>query len=310
MQLLLLESISRILRKADFDFVMLTETKSRCFDLVARKKDELYLIKVLYNVDSLKPDVADELKKLANLLKAVPLVVGEKFKTDFLERGVVYTRYGVPVVSVATFYDYVVEKIPIFIYSAPGGYYVKLDGEKIREARERLGMSIGEVSKCLGVSRRTIKKYEEGIDTNLETAVKMEELFGIEVIKSLDFKSFVNYEFKAAEEEEIKDRTLVKLKEIGLDVYPVKQAPFDAISDAAGNTIITGVREVRELRRRVILIGEISRVTEKIAAYITEKQPKLDIKSVVFILKDELDCVNSAKDFVYLIEEKSKGSLC
>lgn len=308
MYLLILESIARILKKAGFEFVELAEIKSRSFDVVAKRGDELYLIKVLYNVDSLKPEVAEELKKLANLLNAVPLVVGERFKSDFLERGVVYTRYGLPVINLATFYDYLVEKIPIFVYSAPGGYYVKINEEKIREAREKLGMTIGDISKYLGVSRRTVKKYEEGVDTSLETAIKIEKLLGADVIKELDLKSFAKHDFKTTEEE-IEDSTLVKLKDIGVEVYPVKQAPFDAISGAEGNIIITGVKEVREFKRRVLLLGEISRITEKIAAYITERQPKLSVKSVVFISKEELANVSSAKDFVCLIEER-RGSLC
>ncbi|MET1123958.1 MAG: transcriptional regulator [Archaeoglobaceae archaeon] len=307
MQQLLLESVARILRKAGFEVAELAETKPRCFDLVAKRGEELYIIKVLYNVDSLKPETAEEIKKLAKLLSATPIVVGERFKTDFLERGVIYTRCGLPVVSLATFYDYVVEGIPPIVYSAPGGYYVKLDGERIREMRERLGISIGEAAKRLGVSRRTVKKYEEGVDANVEVAMKIEELLGSGVIKALRFESFVKYGEEP--QSKIEDEALAQLCDIGLEVYPVKQAPFDAVSDAEGNVILTGVRPVREIERRARLIGEVSRVMESRAAYITDRRVKADIESVVFILRDELSCVSSARDFLLLLEEKRRGGV-
>ncbi|MDI9646151.1 MAG: transcriptional regulator [Archaeoglobales archaeon] len=310
MQIVLLESVMRILKKAGFSMANLADTKPRCFDVVAKRGDELYLVKVLYNVDSLKPESAEEIKKLSRLLSAVPVIVGERFKNDFLERGVVYTRYGIPVVNLATFYDYVVENIPPLIYSAPGGYYVRIDGKKIREIREKLGISIGDMAKRLGVSRRTAKKYEEDIDTNLETAAKIEELLGTQVIKAIEFKSFVDYDLGEMEESSEKtkfDETLVHLSEIGVKVHPVKQAPFDAVSLAEDELVLTGVKPVREIKRRAMIFGEISRVTESRAAYITEKDVKVNIRSVVFILKEELGSITSAKDFISLIDEKAKG---
>ncbi len=309
MQALLLESVIKILEKSGFVVAELAETKPRCFDVVARKGDELFIIKVLYNVDSLKPEAAEELKKLAKLLGASPIIVGERFRTDFLERGVVYTRYGLPVISLATFYDLIVEDIPPFIYSAPGGYYVKLDSERIKEAREKLGMSVGEMAKRLGVSRRTVKKYEEGIDATLDTAAKIEELLGTYVIKAIDLKSFVDYDIEEWDEEVggKEGEILTQLREIGVEVYPIRQAPFDAVSDAEGSQILTGVRQVREIERRARILGRVSEVTETRAAYITERELKCgsSVKSVVFILKEELSCVSSARDFITLINEKS-----
>ncbi len=310
MQAAILESVIRILAKAGYVFADLVETKPRCFDIVARKDDVIFIIKVLYNVDSLKPEVAEELKKLAKLLDASPLVVGERFKQDFLERGVVYTRYGLPVINLATFYDFIIEGIPPYIYSAPGGYYVKLDSEKIKEAREKLGISIGEMAKRLGVSRRTIKKYEEGTDTSLSTAAKIEEILGAYVIKGIDLTNFTSEcEVEECEDEifEGKEGEILELlRVIGFSVYPVKHAPFDAVSKVEDREILTGVKQVREIERRARILGKISETIERKAAYITDKELKKRVDSVVFVLKEELQCVSSPKDFISLLNEKSK----
>ncbi|WP_456467752.1 transcriptional regulator [Archaeoglobus sp.] len=303
----LLESVVKILLKADFNVADLAETKPRCFDIVARKDDLILILKVLYNVDSLKPEAAEEMKKLTKILEASPMVVGERFKFDFLERGVVYTRYGLPVINLATFYDFIVEGIPPYVYSAPGGYYVKLDSEKIREAREKLGISIGEMAKLLGVSRRTIKKYEEGTDTSLPIAAKIEEILGTFAIKQIDLLNFVDQEI---EEEEVnfegrEGEILDQLRIIGLSVYPVRQAPFDAISRVEERQILTGIKQVREIEKRARLLGKISEALETKAAYITDRDCKRRVDSVIFVLREELYSVSSPKDFISLLREKS-----
>ncbi|HDN73622.1 transcriptional regulator [Archaeoglobales archaeon] len=308
MQAGLLDSVIRILIKAGYGVADLAETKPRCFDIIARKDDLILILKVLYNVDSLKSEIAEEIKKLAKLLEASPIVIGERFKVDFLERGVVYTRYGLPVINLATFYDFIIESILPCIYSAPGGYYVKLDSEKIKEARERLGISIGEMAKRLGVSRRTIKKYEEGIDTSLSTAIKIEEILGAYVIKAIDLTRFEGKcKVRCDEVFEGKEgEILEQLRVIGVTVYPVKHAPFDAISRVEDRQILTGVKQVREIERRARLLGKISETIEARAAYITDREMRKKIDSVVFVLREELHCVNSPKDFISLLNEKSR----
>ncbi|RLI86058.1 MAG: transcriptional regulator [Archaeoglobales archaeon] len=300
------ETILRILEKAGFRVTDLVETKPRCFDVVARKDEIVMLIKVLYNVDSLKAEMAAEMKLVAKLLKASPIVVGERFKFDYLERGVVYSRYGLPVINTATFYDFVMESIPPMVYSAPGGYYVKLDSERIKEARERLGISLGELAKHLGVSRRAVKKYEEGIDTSVENAMKLEEFLGVYVIKAIDLLNFVDekVEPKDVELKNSEAEIVEQLRCIGVKVYPIKHAPFDVVSKTSDEAVLTGVKQVREIEKRAAIIGKVSEVVSTKAAYIVEKEVKKEVSSVVFLMKEELECVSSPKDFITLLNEK------
>ena len=253
--------------------------------------------------------MAEEIKKLAKLLGASPIVIGERFKFDFLERGVVYSRYGLPVINLATFYDFIVENIPPYIYSAPGGYYVKLDNEKIREVRERLGISLGDMAKMLGVSRRTVKKYEEGIDASISTAAKIEDILGTYVIKAIDLMNFVecNIDDKDEKIEGEEGEIIEQLKIIGVTVHPVRHAPFDAISEAEDNQILTGVKQVREIEKRAKILGRISETLSTRAAYIIDKDFKKEISSVIFVRRDELECISSPKDFISLLNEKSKN---
>jgi len=313
MQTGVLHSVLRILSKAGYVVTDLVETKPRCFDIVAKKEDNVFLIKILYNVDSLKGEMAEEMKKVAKLLNATPLVVGEKFKFDFLERGVVYNRYSLPVINTASFYDFVIENIPPMVYSAPGGYYVKLDSERIRLAREELGISLGEMAKYLGVSRRAVKKYEEGIDTSVDNALKLEDLLGTYIIKAIDLKNFVK-ETKEFEENpekfqlsEKEAEIIEQLRVLGIKVYPIKHAPFDVVTkpdEKESDTVLTGLKQVREIEKRARVLGKISEVLSTKAAYIVEKKVNQCSDVVVFLMREDLDCIVSAKDFISFLNEK------
>lgn len=307
MQELVTRAVLKILKKAGFTVTDLVETKPRCFDIVARKDDFVILIKVLYNVDSLKSEAVKEMKLIAKFLKASPIVVGEKFNQDYLERGVVYTRYGIPVINVATLYDIIVENVYPLIYSAPGGYYVKIDSEKFKRRREELGLSIGEIASRIGITRRAAKKYEEGIDVSLDNAIKLEELLGGDIVKEINVFEFEIDVEEPEEEFEGEEAEIVdQLKCIGIKIYPVKYAPFDALSAVEDENVLTGVKQVREIERRASLIGRVSEVVSANAAYIVEKRIKSEVEGVVFITKDEISCVSSPKDFISLIHEKKE----
>lgn len=302
MQSLLASNIIKLLKREGYILLELVDTKPRCFDIIAKKGNRILLIKVLYNVDSLKMETAEEMRKIARLLNATALVIGERFKFDFLERRVVYTRYNLPVINLATFYDYLRGELPC-IYSAPGGYYVKLDAEKLRKAREAMGVSVGEAARRLGVSKRTMKNYEEGADASVEIAMKIEEIFG-DVVKKIDFYEFISKKDEEIESGDYEDEIVGKLREIGVAIYTVKHTPFDAISKFEDNEVLMGLKQVREIERRAELIGKVSEILNADAAYITERELKKRVSSVVFVLKEELESLDSPKDFIALINEK------
>ena len=79
-----------------------------------------------------------------------------------------------------------VEGIPPLIYASPGGLYVAINGDALRDLREKRSMSLGDPRHLLGVSRRTISKYESGMGTTLEVAQKIEEIFDSGLVQSID----------------------------------------------------------------------------------------------------------------------------
>ena len=73
------------------------------------------------------------------------------------------------------------------VYAAHGGLYVRIRRLKMRQIRLERGNLLGALASKLGVSRRTIAKYEtESMDTSVDVALKLEEIFEEELIQPVD----------------------------------------------------------------------------------------------------------------------------
>ena len=107
-----------ILAKAGFDVSSAINVRGICFDVVGRRDNLVLIIKVLGNVDAFSHENADEMKALAEALDASPMLVGETSSSGKLEKGIVYSRFKIPIVSNETLADQLIEDVPPFIFAA------------------------------------------------------------------------------------------------------------------------------------------------------------------------------------------------
>jgi len=185
----LLKNIRELLANAGFYVSDLCSIRLPGFDLVARRDNVLLIIKILTNIDSLSEDVAKEMQTLASLLKASPLLIGEKTGFSDLDTGVVYDRFGVRAITYATLRGHLLEGIPIIAYAAPGGLYVNLDEHKVQVLRQDRGISLGEFARYVRVSRKTAQLYEKGMNARVEIASRIEALLDDTVAIPIDIFS-------------------------------------------------------------------------------------------------------------------------
>ena len=153
-------------------------TRPKSFDVAARRGDDVVLLKILGNIDAFDAETGAEMRRLGTYLRATPLVVGLRTRDEELEPGVVYFRHGVPVFSPDTAMELFVEGLPPLVYAAPGGLYVNIDGDVLADRRQDEDLSLGKLADELGVSRRTVSKYEDGMNASIDVAMRLEELFG------------------------------------------------------------------------------------------------------------------------------------
>src|SRR5207245_11118615 len=111
---------------------------------------------------------------------------GERSGTGSLEDGVIYTRFGVSILSRRTLGEFLEEGVPPFLYSAPGGLYVRLDADALRRLREERQVSLGTLAAIAGVPRRTSQLYLEGMSATMEDAMRLEEVVNETLVMPVD----------------------------------------------------------------------------------------------------------------------------
>jgi putative transcriptional regulator len=174
----------RILDNAGYVYSEISSDRS--FEFVARRDNSLILVRTLGPRADMERAVANDLKSLSGVLKASPLLVVASSRGSRYHDGVLYLRFGIPLITVGTLREHLIDGIPPMIFFGPGGHYVSLDRDRLRTRREELGMSLGALADMVGVSRRAIQMYEGGMGADLEVAIKLEKALTTSLISPLD----------------------------------------------------------------------------------------------------------------------------
>ncbi|RLG22716.1 transcriptional regulator [Methanosarcinales archaeon] len=312
----IIERVREILTLGGFETSEPVDVRSRSFDFAARRDTLLLLLKCLMNIDSLSEETAHELKYLAHRMFASPLVVGERTRNYPLTSSVVYMRYGVPVVNTQTLHECFVEGIPPLVRAEPGGFYVSIDGESLRALRIDRGLSLGVLARMLGVSRRTVKKYEdEGMKISLELAMRLEDIFDVPLIKPVNITKMEETSPEPPSDIQLNEftaRILSLLEGMGFDVFPTKHAPFSALSQDSKEfvTVLTAIaRYNRTMVKRAKLLGSISEVANTESVVVIEgRARKSSVGNTALVTKDELYKIDESEKFIELIHERKKAN--
>ena len=303
-----------ILAKAGFDVSSAISIRSICFDVVGRRGNTLLIIKVLSNVDAFSRENANEMKIMSNALDASPMIIGETSSSGKLEKGIIYTRFKIPIISNETLADQLLEEVPPFIFAAPGGLYVKIDSDTLRELREERGISLGTLAETAGVSRRTIQMYENGMGAMIDAALRLEEFLGTDIIEPLD--PFTYAKDEKVEAKEVKGAgsktgsdQLDRLVNIGFSITPIVRGPFDAITrDSDSNTVLlTGVGdEESKLIQKALIVSELSNLSHRHSVVIVRKKPEYErIRSTALVTDDELKKIDDKDQLTDIVLSRS-----
>jgi putative transcriptional regulator len=301
----LLQMAVSVLIMAGFRVSERFSMRPRSFDLIAARKGELLVIKVVSHIDSVSEEIARDLDNIARYLKGSPLIIGERARDTELERGAVYVRYGIYAASLSTFYDAFVEGVPPLVYASPGGLYVTINGDALRELREKKNLSLGDLGTLLGVSRRTISKYEGGMGTTLDIAMKIEEIFDTGLVQSIDLLQYKSH-FEAGSGIPEENTPMNFLERIGMRLHAMHRAPFQALIEYSEHTILTGYGTTQKVVKRAELIGNISSVTGMYAmCVLTDYDKQKKIGKTLVIGEERLQSLENGSELIELIDNNS-----
>ena len=318
--------VCTILQRAGFFLYDLHNTRPSSFDLIARRDSTLLLIKVLKNIDALGPEEANRLRTQARLLHGTPLLVGHASGASSLTDGVLYSRYGIGIVTLTTLEDFLWEGIPPFLFSSPGGIFARLDSHRLRQAREQRGLSLGALADVAGVSRRTIQLYEEGAGAEVDVVERLERFLGETLAAALDpFTPQSPFRSRESEDEERVDvpsspspegdwirEVFAQLDDQGWDVVVTTRSPFDALArpEAAPReeVVLMGVGDLRSAERRASLLGQIARVAEGQAFFVVpERKTRTNIHGTPLVTYVEIRRRGGPEELRELLSERARS---
>jgi len=228
----LLESLAIFLLKDGFTVKTLTRS---CFDLLARKKDLIILIKALEDANAVMESHVQEMDKVSSYMAATPLIVAEK-AGSLLENNVIYSRFGMTTLNVTTFINCVRSKYPL-VRRTQAGLTISISGNRLKEKREAFGYSLNALSKKVGVTSRMIAKYETGnAEITIQKAKKLHDIFGTQVFEEINIFTRI-HNAPASHGSKI----VMKYVQLGFDASDTHNTPFDIIAKKGHELILTEV---------------------------------------------------------------------
>ncbi|MFB6163051.1 MAG: transcriptional regulator [Halococcoides sp.] len=307
----LVENVTAMLEDAGFLVSDRCAIRPKSFDVAARRGEDTTLVKILGNIDAFDGRTGIEMRRLGEFLEATPMVIGLRTRDEDLKPGVVYFRHGVPVLSPDTAMDYFVEEVPPLIYAAPGGLYVNIDSDVLADAREERGWSLGRLANELGVSRRTVSKYENGMDASVEVATKLEDLFTEPLtspVTVLDGADDIEEESPDDPAPDPEDEPVVSvLTRVGFDVHVTERAPFETVSedDHAHDRLLTGHSTLTEAaEKRARIMSSVGRVTRTRSVYVVEKAPRDSVEGTALLEESEMSSIDDSDELRDMIRDR------
>lgn len=336
-----IERVRALLESAGFYVSDAHHIRPTSFDLLARRDSLLVIVKVLKNIDALDPSEAERLRELSRLFPASPLVVGQTSGALELEAGVVYNRYGVPIVVEESLRELLFQGLPPFLFSSPGGIFARIDGERLRALRLARSLSLGALASVAGVSRRTIQLYEEGAGAEIDVVERLESYLGEPIAMALELFAAANAAPARPSEgrstaapatpgpraragaterpreipptgDALRDTVFRQLDGMGWEVVVTIRCPFDAFTHGPireeKEILLTSVGSLRTAQHRAELLQQLARVAEGHAVFVVRDMPsRTSIDGLPLVSMHELRRHRDRDELVELIAERESA---
>jgi putative transcriptional regulator len=287
---------------------------SPVFDIVARRDASLVVVKCLLNGDSLTGGAAERMLQAAAMLRASPLVVAARSSKGKLEDGVIYLRHGAPMISLKTLHAFLVEGVPPVAYAGPGGYFVSLDSTALKHARQRRHLSLDAMAREVGLSRRAVQMYEDGMGAAIGAAERIERFFGESMTLPLDPFTYRAVSDAAPArpghaDDPFGNSVVRALEGMGYHVTPAARCPFDAVVERPGARLLSGIESAPSaVPGRARTLAAIAQVAETEAVMFVSKEIRGDsIGGTPVITRRELQRADSADEISEIIRQRRRA---
>jgi len=273
--------VSRGYRSAVIEY---PHTSRRSIDVVSWSRERRVFIRISTDIDALYADSVRELAAIASTLKASPVIVGAKGRSGELEDYVVYEKQGIPAVTPETLGE-ALDMDGFYVVGKKGSYYARINPRKLREERERMGLSLGEVAHTIGTSRKAVYEYERGtMDPALPVSERLVKLFGESILEPV--RVFRKPRVKGAQpppHSQREEKIMVKLMQQNYSVIHVSRAPLDIAASRMDEEMAIVVRHGRDkaLFERSSQVAEMASAIEvKAVAIVDDPELARDLEAL------------------------------
>lgn len=235
---LVVKQVAEVLENNGYSLVMIPNMHT-CMDILAKKLDQKYIIKVVYNIDSASRAEAQALTKIASFMDAEPLIVGSVSKNAPLAKSISYSRFSVKCMSLGSL-ENIASDLPSLTASKSVGVKVMVDGERLKYLRKLSNMTRERLSRATGISTDTIYLHE-----------KKGGYASIETVKRIEAALHGPVKGTPPQAEHHTTRvSSIRLANTGIKAARLHNAPFDMIAKSANYYEISGDANIRTMIKR------------------------------------------------------------
>ena len=276
-------------------------SSNTCFDIIAKNQEITLILKIYENIDSIRKEQGEELKKLAQAINATGIIIGKKTKVFELKDNTIYSRYNIQTITTKTFEQILNKQIPEIKYFK-GRETVDIDFNEFNKKRKELHISFEELANKIGLATSTLQRFEQNPSTTLETAKKLEKELNQELVKKIDL---LEHEEKTIDFDDApQEKLLEKIQYLGLKMAVFNHAPFKAFGKTEDGILISTGKGKFDIPKKAIELKKTSTIINSDSIIVTQEYKYKQENGVSIIEESDLDTITKIKDLKKLISER------
>ncbi len=248
-----------------------------CFDIIAKRKD-IYLFKVLHNLDSFTLNESINMKTASYFTSAYPVIVSKRTRKGRMEKGVLHRRFGIPAISEETFKEFMEGVLP-HIFAAKSGKFINIDTKKAEAILKNKKMTVNDIASTLHLTRKTARKCITGGRYCVETSSEIERIMDGTISKGIDIRT-VSFSCSARPSTTFERKLLENFKRIDIEFGFVHRSSFNFAAKEKLSVVARATDNVTILKKTASTLKKIESNIGIKSFMITEKTKKRYIEGV------------------------------
>jgi predicted transcriptional regulator len=269
----LVERVAGIMHHCDFT-VYYNEGMRQYFDLIGIGKVRLF-VKVLANIDNLRREEGEELRRFASAFSSESFIVGEHAGAESLADEVIYRRFDNPCMNSSTFLA-LLSGESVNRFTKRGHLLLSIDGSEVQKAREAAGLTREQLAEALNCAPKTIQRVEK--ENRIQEAI-FESLLGVlEGIKPVGTLLTKDPNTNQTPQDPQKREVARQFLRLKLEAVSFKNPLDFAIEEKPLLSPLS--RSEAELRRKQRVAGKLSDILECEVIHITAEKKTRRLHSI------------------------------